>query len=117
MPATELTPTEATHQIRSELVKFAEVSLPGARCITLWPDQVASVHILDNGGRLRDVTTWVHPEMIAALQERYPVLEVGRVIYLPPLSGGPCYSDEDMMRDLRDFFAGHNMLRLKESYP
>ena len=101
--------------IRHQLITFASLSYPGARCVAMWPDAVASVHILDNGRRVRDVTFHTHPEMIEVLKERYPMLTAGAVVYLQPVSEGR--NEEAMRLDLEDFFAGRNMLKLKESYP
>jgi hypothetical protein len=94
--------------IYDQLKYFASVSEPGARCIALWPDNLASVYILDRGRRLRDVAYHANPEMIEVLQERYPALTVGQVVYLPRLSPEKGW-------DLNDFFAGRNMHKLKEN--
>jgi len=99
--------------IRHQLIQFASVSWPGSRCIALWPDEVASVHILDNGGRLRDLDHHAHPDMIEVLQERYPLLVVGAVIYLPP-TGTLRKGKTGHAMDLEDFFADRNLDKLKE---
>ena len=110
-------PYQERDRLRQMLNGYARTAWPGSRCIALWPDGVAGVYILDRGGRLRDVTYHSHPEMIEVLKERYPGLEDSKFVYLEPVSDGAANHQGRYSIDLDDFFAGRNMLKLKESYP